>query len=125
MAVSVVNRPSFLNMPEDTPVPKPIMNWNEIAKSVTGILTAELQGLLADVDADLRLVAQEIAPVIVSAVAAGDTALKAELLAQLEAIAEIHKIRGNARAWAVVSKVSSVVLQVLSVGVAAAVGRIG
>lgn len=106
-------------VPAVVPVPKPVYNLKDLANQLKGVLTAELQGLLGDVQADLAALSAEIAPVLVSAVATGDKALTKELVAQLEGIAEIHKIKANARAWAVIRSVTNVALGALSIGFSA------
>lgn len=110
-----VSRP--FEVPEPVFVPKQTFNIKIVTAQLTNILTDELKALITDAEGDLGLLAQEIAPVLVSAVASGDKVLTDELKAQLEGIAEIYKIKSNAAAWRVVQSVSSVLLQALQIGV--------
>lgn len=114
-----VTRP--FELAPEVKVPTITPNWGSITAALKGVLKTELAVALEGVEADLQLIADDIAPVLVSAVASGDTKLKNELLAQLAGIAEIHKIRGNAAAWDGLKRVASIVLSVLSIGVGAAV----
>lgn len=127
MGVTNVSRPGNFEpqrpfgFPDPVPVPKPVLNVKSIAESLKGIIAEELLKVIPDVEGDLQVIASEIAPVLVSAALSGDKALRAELEAQIVAIAEINKIRGNAAAHAAIKRVANFALSVLSVGITAAV----
>lgn len=120
MAVSNVSRPGNLEF-RNIPVPPPVLNIKSIAESLKGIIGNELIKLLPDLQADLLQITNEIAPVLVSAAVSGDTKLRKELEAQIVAIAEIGKIRGNAAAIETIKNVAGFALSILSVGIGAAV----
>jgi len=113
-----------IGLPTPQIVPQPILNLGEMANQLLAILKTELKDALSEAQVDVDAIAKDIAPVLISAIASGDTKLKAELEAQLVAIAEIHKIRGNAAAWRVVKQVSSIALSAVSVGLSAVTGGI-
>ena len=115
----VVSRP--FDFPDKPKVLPPVLNLPAIVNSLKGILSDELLKVLPDVEADLQAFASQIAPVLVSAAVSGDTALRSELQAQIVAIAEINRIRGNAAAHATIIRVANFGLAVLSVGITAAV----
>lgn len=117
MAISNLTRP--FAYPEKVSVPQPIINVKDLSDRLKGILKDELLTLLPDFKDDLALLAQDIAPILISATLAGDTKLKAEVEAQLGIIADIYKIRGSAEVWKIVKQVSGIALQVLAVGLAA------
>jgi len=119
MGITNISRPfDFPSKPKVTP---PVTNLPSIVESLRGIIAEELLKVIPEVGADLQQIASEIAPVLVSAAMSGDVALRKELEAQIFAIAEINKIRGNAAAHAAINRVAGFALSVLSIGITAAV----
>lgn len=112
----------FNTAPSAAPVPLPITNIKDLTAQIAGQVAAELVDVIEGAGPDLQLIADEIAPVLVSAVAAGDKKLSKELEAQLVGIAEIHNIRVGAAKWRIIKSVSSTVIRAGSVFLQAAIG---
>ena len=83
-------------------------------KAIRDVILNELGDVLSGTARDLKEFGTKIAESLISAAKSGDASRKAELIAQLRAVAEIQRVRVNKRAWAVVEKVASTALGVLS-----------
>lgn len=117
MAVTNVSRPGNLEMvPKNPQVP---LQGKAIVAQLKLILDEELISRLPELKEDLLKITNEITPVLVSAALAGDYKLRGELVAQLELIADIGLIRGNAAAIATIKRVAGLALGILSTGIAA------
>lgn len=117
--VTNVSRPGNLEMVPKNP--QVALDGKAIVAQLKNILDVELLSQLPDLKDDLLQITSQIAPVIVSASLAGDYKLRGEAMVQLELIADINKIRGNAAAIAVIKRVAGVALGILSTGIAAGI----
>jgi hypothetical protein len=124
MAVTNVSRPGHMEPEVFRKIVPPVLNLKGIAESLKGIIANQLISRLPELEADLLQITNEIAPVLVSAAVSGDTALRGELEAQIVAIAEINRIRGNAAAIATIKEIAGFALSILSIGISKGLGGI-
>ena len=107
------------------PSPPPEFDHGAVTAKLKETISGELAALFSEALPDLQTLAGEIAPVLVTAVATGDTKLTEELEAQISMIAEIHNIRANAAKWRVLLSISKVALGALSSGLSSLIDVTG
>ena len=109
-----------LDLPFDMPkepsaYPTRQPNYRQITDGVALILAEELTMVIDEAETDLQLLAEEIAPILVSAAAVGDEEMVREVEDQILAIAEVHKIRVATAAMEAVHRIAGITLRTLSV----------
>lgn len=100
---------------EPTAYPARQPNYRQITDGIALILAEELAMVIDEAETDLQLLAEEIAPLLVSAAAVGDAEMVMEIEAQVMAIAEVHKIRVATAAMEAVHRIAGITLRTLSI----------
>lgn len=101
------------------------VDFKSVTSDLKATLFAQMTTLLEGAHDDVRVFVAEIAPAIADAVAVGDTALTAELEAQLRAVAELNNLRAIKAKWAVMSSIADTAIRLLSGGIAAGLSAFG
>lgn len=92
------------------------IDLGKLQEDVKPVLASALSGIVEGAKEDIQQFAGEIGKDMLHAQLAGDDALVAQLLDQLEVLAEINRVRVEAHAWVVVKKVVSAVFSAVAAG---------
>lgn len=114
----------FTPVPSPTPESPTPTNLKEIASQLKVVIQKELADLLEAAQSDVSGIAAELAPILVSAAASGDTKMTAELEAQVALLRETYRIMGSKAGWRTLKSVSNIAIGALSSGLKAALGAL-
>ena len=106
-------------LPFDVPEPPktpPPFDTRKVTSELGKLLGDALMEVSQGATTDLIHIADQVAPLLVTAVATGDTALQEELEEQIGMIAEINHIRADTKAREVLMASSRIAFGALSVG---------
>jgi hypothetical protein len=92
------------------------VNTKKLTSELSDLLRAELRTLTTGTDADLKIIAEQIAPQLVEAAVRGDKDLTKELEAQIKGIVAVHKIRAARSINATVIGTARIALKALTIG---------
>ena len=105
--------------PPEAPTVETPTNLRDLSKQVELVLHRELSALISEALPDIKIAAEAIAPVLVSAALAGDANMVGELQAQLELLTETQRIRGVKGGIRILNSVTSSLYGGLTIGLQA------
>lgn len=85
------------------------INWDEVHDALEAEVKEALAGLIEGAEDDLKSYGRDIAVNMVIALQSGNAAMREELVAQAETLAEIHRIKAVNAQWALIGSIQKAV----------------